>query len=312
MTLREFRRSDAGSFFSLLKSQFPEEEAMLGMRPEGFEAVIRRLYRADLRIFLGLLRAFHRSPFHLYIADEDGAIAGVTMLTFAARAGFLSTVVVAPEFRRRGLARALIEAARRETARRKLPYVALRVLVENTPARTLYASAGYRELDQQTYVVHDGPAAFGPFSPSAPIRPFQRSDVPALTEIANRALSPPVREALPVREQDFRSGTWADRLFRAETAAWVVDRGHGAEAHIAATSTPTTDAAHLSSPVVAETVEPALAAELVRAAASWLAPRRPSRIVASVSRDNPRGHAALEEEGFHDAFAHLTLYRPSA
>jgi len=312
MSLREFRRSDAGSFFALLTSQFPEEEAMLGMRPDGFEAIIRRLYRADLRIFLGVLRAFHRSPFHVYVAEEGGTIAGVTMLTFAARAGFLSTVVVAPEFRRRGLARALIEAARRETARRRLPYVALRVLVDNTPARTLYASAGYRELDRQTYVVHEAPAAFGPFPPSTAIRPFRRSDAVTLAAIANRALSPTVREALPVREQDFRSGTWADRLFRAETAAWVVDRGHGAEAHIAATSTPTTDAAHLSSPIVAETVEPALAAELVRTAASWLAPRRPARIVASVGRDNLRGHAALEEEGFHDAFAHLTLYRPSA
>jgi ribosomal protein S18 acetylase RimI-like enzyme len=312
MTLREFRRADAGSFFALLKTEFPEEEAMLGMRPEGFERIIRRLYRADFRVFLGLLRAVHRSPFHLYVAEEDGAIAGLTMLTFSLRTGFVSTVVVAPGYRRRGIARALIETARRESSRRKRPYVALRVLVDNTSARALYDSAGYHELDRQLYVVHDAPSSLAPFPPSGSIRAFRPADAGPLSEIANRALSPTAREVLPVRASDFRSGRWADRLFEARTASWVVDRGRGAEAHVAATSTPTTEAAHLSSPIIGESVEPALAAGLVRVAAAWLAEHRPVRIVASVAQENERAHAALREEGFHDAMAYLTLYRSSA
>jgi ribosomal protein S18 acetylase RimI-like enzyme len=309
--LREFRRRDAPRFFALLKSEFPEEEAMLGMRPEGFETILRRLYRTDVRILFGLLRAFHRSPFHLYVIEDHGAIAGTTLLSFAPRAGFLSTVVVAPEFRRRGLARQLIEAARRESARRGRPYVALRVLAANAPARALYASAGYRQLDQQSFVVHDAPFTFGSEGAHRSIRRYQRSDGPALAELANRSHSDTVRDVLPVRPRDYEGTGWADRIFAAETAAWVVDRGHGPEAYVAATSTPTTEAAHLSEPLVGESVEPELAAELVRTAGRWLAAHRPTRVVTSVTEENRRGHGALQETGFHDAIAHFTLYRSS-
>jgi ribosomal protein S18 acetylase RimI-like enzyme len=310
--LREFRRADGARLFQLMKSEFPEEEQMLGMRPEGFEALLRRLYRADVRIPLGLLRAFHRSPFHLYVIEEDGGIAATTLLSFAARAGFLSNVVVAPAFRRRGFARRLIERAREEAASRQKPYIALRVLEGNAPARALYAAAGYQELDWETFAVHDVPSSFVAPDPTGAIRPFRRSDAAAVAELANRLSPPKVRDVLPVRAADLAGGGLANRILGAETAAWVVDRGRGPEAHVAATSTATTEAAHLSTAIVGEAVEPALAADLVRTAGRWLVARKPARIVTSVSRENLRGHRALEETGFHDAIGHLTLYRPSA
>lgn len=312
MRLREFRRADGPGFFELLKAQFPEEERMYGTRPEGFERLLRRLYRADFRFFLGLLRTFHRSPFHLYVIDDGGRVVGVTMLSFAARAGYLSTVVVAPEYRRRGLARQLIDAARKESARRRKPYVALRVLATNDPARALYASAGYRELDRQTFAVHDDPASFAGERPDGGIRAFRRADGDALAEIANRTSSAAVREVLPVRGPDLAPQRWADRLFEAESAAWVVDRGSGPEAYLAATMSPLTAAAHVSTPIVSESVEPALSTRLVRVAGAWLAPRRPARIVTSVPDENQRGRAALAEGGFHEEIAHYTLYRSSS
>jgi ribosomal protein S18 acetylase RimI-like enzyme len=309
--LREFRRSDGPTFFALLKSQFPEEEQMLGMRPEGFEAVVRRLYRADLRFFLGLLRAFHRSPFHLYVLEEGGAVAGLTLLSFTGRAGFLSSVVVAPEYRRRGLARQLIEAARAEAVRRNKPYVVLRVLAANAPARALYESAGYRTLDHQTFAVHDRPEAFAGLTSPGSIRPYRRSDGEALAALANRTNSPQVREVLPVAARDLVAERWADRLFEAQSAAWVIDRGRGPEGHLSASASPVTEAAHLSVPLVGESVEPALALDLVRAAGAWLASRRPARLVTSVPEENRRGHAALAEAGFRDSIDHYTLYRSS-
>jgi len=309
--LREFRRPDAPRFFELLKGEFPEEEAMLGMRPEGFEKLLRRLYRADLRIILGILRMVHRSPFHVYVAEENGTLAGLTMLAFGPRAGFVSTVVVAPEFRRRGFARQLIEAARQETARRRRPYVVLRVLAANASARALYASAGYQQLDQQSFLVHDTPSSFAGGPHGSAIRPFDRKDARPLAEIANRLNPQAVREVLPARPRDVAGSNWADRFFTAETASWVVDRGHGPEAHVAATSTPLTEAAHLSTPIIGESVEPELATELVRTAGVWLAERHPVRIVTSIAEDLPRGRRALQEAGFHDAMAHFTLYRSS-
>jgi len=80
--LREFRRADAPRLFELMKSQFPEEEAVLGTRPDGFAAIVRRLYRADLRLLLGFLRLVRRAPFRLFVIEEDGGIVGTTLLSF--------------------------------------------------------------------------------------------------------------------------------------------------------------------------------------------------------------------------------------
>jgi ribosomal protein S18 acetylase RimI-like enzyme len=309
--VREFRRSDASRFFALMKSQFPEEEAILGTRPEGFEALIRRLYRPDLRLLLGLAALVHRSPFHLYIAEEDGTIAGSTLLAFAPRAGFLSTVVVAPEFRRRGYAKALLERAHRETARRGRPYVALRVLEGNAPARRLYEALGYRTLDRHLFVVHDAPTAIAAPIASGSVRPFDRRDSEPLARVAQTTTPTQVWDVLPVRAGEIGGRNWADRLFRAEGAAWVVDRGRGPEAFVQATVSPMTDAAHLSTPIVAEGLPPPLVAELIASAGAWLAARRTPRIVASLADTSVAAHRALQEVGFRDAFGHFTLFRTS-
>lgn len=311
MRLREFHRSDGKAFFALLKIGFPEEERMLGTRPEGLERLLRRLYRLDIRLLLGILRAFRRSPFHLYVLDDGGRLAGVTMLSFAARAGYLSTVVIDPAYRRRGLARRLIEAARAEAARRGKPYVVLTVLEANAPARALYATAGYEELKRERFVVHDAPGSIpaGPASPS--IRPFERSDAEPLAAIANRTSPGRVRDVLPLRGRDLLSGGWANRMMEAETASWVVDRGRGPEAYLGASASPLTEAGHLATLIVGESVGPSLAGELVRTAGTWLAARRCPRLVTSVAEEHLAARAALEEVGFRDDIAHLTLYRPS-
>ncbi len=310
MKLREFRRSDGERFFQLLKSQFPEEEAILGTRPEGFERLLRRLYRPDLRLVLGVLAAVHRSPFHLYIAEEDGTIAASALLAFAPRAGYLSTVVVAPEYRRRGFAKALVERAHRDSARRGRPYVALSVVETNTPARTLYEALGYRSLERQLFVVHDGPTSIPAPTASGSVRPFRRSDAEPLVQIAARTTPPQVWDVLPRRARDIGAGNWADRLFQAEVGAWVVDRGRGAEAFVQASVSPLTDAAHLSSPILGEELPAPLVHELLATASSWLAVRRAPRAVVTVAESSDAARQALKEVGFHDALRLFTLYRP--
>lgn len=312
MRLREFRRADSPALFPLLREGFPEEERILGTRPEGVDRLIRRLYRADFRLVLGLLRAFRRSPFHLYVMDEGGRLAGTTLLSFAARAGYLSMVVVVPEHRRRGLARQLIEAARRAAAGRGKPYVVLQVLAANAPARALYAAAGYRELDRQRFVVHDAPSSLVAGSARRSVRPFERSDAEAVAAVANRTRPERVREVLPVRARDLASGGWADRLMEAESAAWVVDRGRGPEAYVAASASPLTEAGHLGRLIVDASAEPALAAELVRTAGAWVAARGSPRLVTSVAEDDRAARTALTEAGFRDDIEHFTLYRTSA
>ena len=311
MRLRELRRADAPRLFELLKSQFPEEESILGTRADGFARIVRRLYRPDLRLLLGLLRLVGRSPFRFFVIEEEGDLVATTLLSFPPKTGFLSMVVVAPAFRRRGYARRLLDTARTATVRRGRRFVALNVLGSNAPARTLYASAGYRELDHQWLLVHDRPIDLAAAPKVASVRPFQREDAGAVAELANRTMPAAAREVLPARPADYRSRTLADRLFDAEAAAWVVDRGRGIEGHLSAVVSPATEAAHLSCPLVAPSLDPELAEAMVRTAGAWLAARTPVRIATSVPEGRPQSRRALEGAGFHAAYDLFTLGRSS-
>jgi ribosomal protein S18 acetylase RimI-like enzyme len=309
--LRDLRAADSPRLLELLQREFPEEERLLGTRPEGFERIFRRAFRWDTRLLLGLARAFGRPLFQFLVIEADGRLVGTTLVSFPPRAGYLSMVVVDPAYRRRGYAKRLLEGARATAARRGRPFVALDVLAENTPARTLYEAAGYRRLRSAAFLAHDRPAELvGPLPLPAAIRPFRRSDARPIAVIALRQMPPEVAAALPARPSQFAGHRFVSNLLGEETAAWVVDRGAGPEAHVAASVSPATEAAHLSAPVVGESVDPSLAATLVRSAAAWAAARHPPRLVAQVTEENRRGRTALEEVGFREALALLTLSRP--
>lgn len=315
--LREFRADDAQGLFQSrthesLLHEFPEEEAILGIRPEGFERIVRRIYRWDVRFLLGALRLFGRSPFRFFVVVDGGRIVGTTLLTFPPAAGYVSMVVVDAAFRGRGHARRLIEAARAATARRRRPYVVLDVLESNGPARRLYEGSGYRTLRSNEYLVHDTPATFRDAGPEpAGIRRFQRSDIAPLVAIGQRSRPPEVARVLPITAGTLVGSGWVEELLASESSSWVVDRGRGPEAFLIATLSPATSAAMMSAPVAAPSTDPATLTALVRAGAHWLAERSPPRIVIMVPEEARGVRAALEGVGFRPALSILTLYRPS-
>lgn len=313
--LRDLRAADAPRVLAFLRGEFPEEEAILGTRPEGFERIVRRLFRWDSRFVLALLRAVGRPVYRFFVVEEGGRIVATTLLTFPEAVGYVSMVVVDPAARRRGHARRLLEAARAATERRGREFVVLDVLESNAPARALYDSLGYRVLRATGYYVRETPAAAppGPSGPAAAgVRPFERPDAVPLAAIAQRNAPPEVARILPTRPQEIVGSRWVGGLLATTSAAWVVDRGLGPEAHLSASHSAATEAGHLSAPIVAESADPAAVAALVRTAVGWLEARRVPRIVAMVPEANRRGRAALEEVGFHHAIGVLTLHRPSA
>ena len=315
--IRELLPGDTGQVFRFLKGEFPEEERLLGTRPEGFEQIVRRLFRWDSRLLLGLLRAVGRPLFRFFVVAKDGTIVGTTLLTYPEGTGYVSMVVVDPAERRQGHARHLLEAARAATARRGRPFIALDVLEGNAPARRLYESLGYRTLRATGYFVLETPApegAAGAGSSSARdrrVRPFRRSDARPLAEIAQRSAPAEVQRVLPIRARELVGSNWVSQMLGMTSSAWVIDRGNGLEAHLSASSSPATEAGHLSMPIVAETADPAAVSALVGTAVDWLTGRGVPRIVAMVPEANARGRAALEAAGFRHAIGILTLYRPS-
>ena len=310
MNVRDLRAGDASDLLRFLENYFPEEEALLGTRPEGFQKVVRRVFRWDTRIVLGFLRAIGRPVFRFLVVEDEGRLVATTLLTFSKEAGYVSMVVVDPTHRRRGIARELLERARASTRRRGKRFVALDVLEANAPARALYERIGYRPLRRTAYFVHDHPDAVRPVPPVPGLRPFDRRDAHRLAEVARRGRPARLNEILPTSEQEIAGSQWGSEVLASEIASWVIDRGPGAVAWVAATVSHATEAGHLACPILDPTVQPDVAEGLVRTAVAWCAERRVPRALTMVPEENARGRAAVESAGFRHAIPILTLYRP--
>jgi ribosomal protein S18 acetylase RimI-like enzyme len=88
------------------------------------------------------------------------------------RAWYVDALAVAPDWRRRGVARRLLEEAERRAAAAGLDGVALDTGLENTPARALYEAAGFR-LEEIREAPDDGNArAVGGVGFAAYFRPL--------------------------------------------------------------------------------------------------------------------------------------------
>jgi len=309
--LRDVRREDGPGYIDLMNRGFPEESLLMGGRPEEFEKVFRRIFRWDTRFLLGLFKLFGRPIVRALAVEQDGRIVAETLVTFPAGAAYVSNVVVDEAYRRRGYARQMLEEARVTARRAKRNYIALDVLESNTGARALYDSLGYRPLMQRARLLHDAASQFGTASPAnGSFRAFRRSDVAPLVEILKGQTPPEVERVLPTRKDRFVESGMVTRMMGSEEASWVIDRGHGPEAHIGASVSRAMEAAYVSAPTLADSVDDRLAVDLVTTAGAWCAAHHAARVLTMVSDNNPRGRAALEAVGFHRALPLWTLYRP--
>ncbi|HUJ77437.1 MAG TPA: GNAT family N-acetyltransferase, partial [Thermoplasmata archaeon] len=305
-----FRPSDVPALFPLLDRHFPEENALLGWTPAAFDRTVRRIYRWDARLFLALLSLAGRPVFRFFAIEADRRLVGTTLLTYAARAGFVSLVMVDGPYRRRGFARRLVGAAIAATARSGRRHVALDVLDSNAPARALYAALGFRRLRSLT--LWSGPVGSvpPPLPAAAHVRPFRRSDAGPIAAIASAQLRPEVAEVLPVGPGDFDDSAWVTRALASESEAWVAVDGAGApRGFVRATASATTTAGHLAAPVIADELDPATEDALLAAALGWLAGRGRSTLVCELADTNARGAALLGRSGFVPALAAETQVR---
>ncbi len=310
--VRELRARDVARLVELLRSASPEEEELLGTRPEEIAAIARRLFRWDARLLLGLLRLVGASPARFLVVEADRRLVGTALLSFPARAGFVSMVTVDPAYRRRGYARRLLAAARALTLRRGRPHLALDVLATNAPARALYTSLGFRPLRASAYFALDLGAAPPSRRSDGAVRPLTTQDAPAIARIADRALPSEVREVLPIRAGDLLGSRWTDRALASESAGWVYDRGRGPEAAVGATVGRATVAGHLSTPIVGSELPAEATAELLGEALAWLASHGAPRVLSRAADDDRNAVEALGAAGFRPALRLVTLARPAA
>ncbi len=82
----------------------------------------------------------------LLCAELDGEVAGYMGLDYVLDEGYVTNVCTAPEFRRRGVASALIDAVVGRARELGLSFITLEARVSNAPARALYAKKGFENV----------------------------------------------------------------------------------------------------------------------------------------------------------------------
>lgn len=311
--LRQFHPRDVGVLFPLLQRHFPGENQLLGFRPEAFQRIVHNLFRPHIRFLMALADLVRRPFAKFLVMDVDGHLAATTLLTFTPTTGYVSMVMVDDPYRRRGYAKKLLDAAARETRRTGRAWVVLDVLSDNAPAKQLYDALGYRRIQSMTFQSVDfpGPAPSGP-EPALPtgVRPLQKDDGARLTELANAERPEEYRAVLPAHPRQFFLSPLVSLGLESETAAWVVDRGHGPEAFLRATVSPATEAGNLTSPLIGPDVPPELATQLVAYAVDWVRRRGPTRVASEVPQYAVRGLAAMANLGFQPKLSAETMALP--
>ncbi len=123
-TIRSFRSADRAALVQLWSEVFPEDPPR-----NAPESMIDNKLRVQ--------------PELLLIAEMEDQLAGAVMAGFDGTRGWIYHLAVAPEFRRRGIATALVRAAEEGLGRLGCPKVNLQVRAENAGVVAFYKAVGY-------------------------------------------------------------------------------------------------------------------------------------------------------------------------
>ena len=99
----------------------------------------------------GIARFLNRNPDTCFVADVDGYIAGIILSGHDGRRGYIYHTAVHPEYRRHGIASALVEAAVDALQKCGIHKVALVVFERNADGNAFWESVGFSRREDLVY-----------------------------------------------------------------------------------------------------------------------------------------------------------------
>jgi len=222
LIIRDFRREDLDDVLECSKASFVEELEIQGFDPDVWKEIVRRRFSFSGRILFGFFKLFDKEPIKFFVADVNGKVAGTAMVEKRGNIGYVRTVMVHPDFRRKGIATELMKTAINYVRKGKFAKVILHILSTNNPSKSLYHKLDFKKFEESVYMAADVDSLTSlERAEGIQVRDFQKSDIHAVYELIRSSRDPNWLKAYDFKENDLKTSLW-NRIIRMSTLKKIV------------------------------------------------------------------------------------------
>lgn len=214
MIIRDFRKEDIETLIECAAESFKDEFEVEGFDPDLWRKLVQRRFSILGRMLFVILRLVNNEPIRMFVADVDGKAIGSTIVAKRGNIGHIQAVMVHPNFRRQGIATALVKTAINDIKDRKMARATLRVLSNNDAAKNLYRKLGFKKFDATLHLTASTDLLLNLKKVEGiQVREFQKSDIKAVYDLIRNVSNPEWLRIYDFTMNDLKTSIWS-RLFR--------------------------------------------------------------------------------------------------
>jgi len=298
--VRDFRKRDLRDVLEIANLSFVRESEIIGFDSEHVKKMVDTLFGIPATAFLALSRLLGKEFFKLFVAEVNARVVGTTMITRQRNVGYISTVMVHPAYRRRGIARRLVNSAVAYAKEKKVKRTVLYVIPTNYSAKNLYAELGFKEFEKIIYMAGSVDRVSPPECTEAVrVNRLQKSDMDAVYKLIKSSEDPRHLEVFDFARKDLKT-TFFERLFRFSIKNRMIATLNGALiGYVETTHTTPSEAGQISNVQIhPELKGKGIEEMLIHAAVSKVKQAGIRKVIGTASARRPELIAAMVKLGF--------------
>ena len=222
LIIREFKKQDLEDIIECAKLSFADQFEVEGYDPKIWRKMINRRFSVPGKTLFFILKLLNSEPIKFFVAEADGKPIGTAMVEKRGKIGYIETVMVHPNFRRKGTATQLMKTAINYVQKRKSNKALLHVLSENHPAKNLYQKLGFKKFETIQYLsarVDSLPNITD--SKAIEVRVFRKSDLDPVYDLVRMSREPERLRVYDFKKTDLKTSPW-QRVVRMGSSRKIV------------------------------------------------------------------------------------------